>query len=109
MILGQLGVPGEQFFFTVLLEGFEIQKERLNPTYKHTFLNQWLLNASTKSHFIDYFGSVLEIVSTQSSVNEYFNDLIQCLKTPLSVQILISVSLINSPNPKTQHEGMYPI
>jgi hypothetical protein len=43
-----------------LLESFEIAKEKANsaPSQKQTFLSNWILHASMKSHFIDYFSQV---------------------------------------------------
>ncbi|CAD8144744.1 unnamed protein product [Paramecium octaurelia] len=106
-LINQLGIPGEQYFLLQLLESIEVQKEKQSLTQKGQFLVQWLQQASSKSHFIDYFCGVVEAVCPQSqSITEYLCELCNALKVPSLVQMIMWLSITFSSNQNFSKEGI---
>ncbi|CAD8056662.1 unnamed protein product [Paramecium sonneborni] len=106
-LINQLGIPGEQYFLLQLLESIEIQKEKQSLTQKGQFLVQWLQQASSKSHFLDYFCGVVEAVLPQSqSITEYLCELCNTLKVPSLVQMIMWLSITFSSNVNYAKEGI---
>ncbi|CAD8059603.1 unnamed protein product [Paramecium sonneborni] len=106
-LINQLGIPGEQYFLLQLLESIEIQKEKQSLTQKGQFLVQWLQQASSKSHFLDYFCGVVEAVCPQSqSITEYLLELCNTLKVPSLVQMIMWLSITFSSSVSFSKEGI---
>ena len=104
-LVTSFGVAAEKFMFTQLFAEIDFKDpgtaSGAKYQFKCQFLNQQLSNLSAKPEFLDYFS----LTFTQSDVDDFLEDLVRVLHLSLPVQLIVSLSFVQSSRPEVARSG----